>query len=546
MNPDNFNGPYMGQPWLLPNPSRLSTIESANSQDSFASQVPLPYHLPVNHPGTGYAPSSSGTTTMNQVWGHQGYPDQQHLAFNNSPINPVESYPVPQYGIQPAQNAPVMPPTSYGGYDRFNQQPVAGAYTSNFNYQYRPDYPQTQSSFGSAQYPSSTQGYLHSGQAYTHNDWQNGYDASQIVPQYQPAFGPDGQSLIHNQDRMLSPLDFDHLSMENPATYPAVYGYNGEDRNYNPGKPLGRRNTHGGPRSTAGSNNSRAQNNNGNRQNNGGRPPKRYVSAGGDRSGQYHDPRGSSYFEANPTNAVEQFKTPSGAAAPTIKPIGHGRSTLAQAAFESVSLNRQVEQTPTGKILTAQPTPRTARELGQNTPTPRLRSRRNESVAGAATAFRSDVMKEPPPPFWLGGKRPSITGSSDVSPGTVIKSKVLGASSAQDPFVTGPTDIGTAKKISVTGMSNRFDGETPSRAVIPLHIPRPQLVVGPSPHLAALCPGGQKPTIEVAFDVANMPFVELARTHPNNRFTGLVRISNVSSKHSSTTAERNLATIYRR
>ncbi len=52
-----------------------------------------------------------------------------------------------------------------------------------------------------------------------------------------------------------------------------------------------------------------------------------------------------------------------------------------------------------------------------------------------------------------------------------------------------------------------------------------------SRHLSIIAPGGKKPSIEVACDPQNLPFVELLqRAQPNNR-NGVVRISNVSTPY---------------
>jgi len=527
MSSAHFHNPHMGQPWLLPNRARLETVGSANSQDSFISQVPLPYHLPANPPHPRHL-SQPLTSTMGQGWAHQGYPDQPSMAFGNSPINPVEPLAVSQYSVEPAQDVPAMS-TSFGGY--YDQhQPAPGAYGSQYD-SYHNTYHRTQSPFGNGHYSSESTVYPQFGvHAYPQNDWQNSYSVSQIDPHYQHERPLDNQSAggTYNQDRMLSSSDFDRSNATNPASYPTTYGNTEENRSYHLGKIPHRRNTHGGPRSLAGSYSSRGQSNYSGRHPNGNRGPRRHVSAGGDRSGrQRYGGHPVSYFDTNPDEAREQFKPSSHNSSPK-KPIGYGRSVPAPASPESMPPETNIQQTPTAQVVEVRPTPKTARELGQNTPTPFLRSRRNESVVGAAKAFRADPVKVPPPTFWPEGKQESSPGSAEVSPCTMSKAKVLSVYDAQDPFITAPVDARIGSNVAIAVKSSRFHAGTPSRPVVPLIISHQHPISGPSPHLMALCPGGQKPTVDVAFNTANIPFVEAARTHPAKCSTGLVRISNVS------------------
>jgi hypothetical protein len=58
----------------------------------------------------------------------------------------------------------------------------------------------------------------------------------------------------------------------------------------------------------------------------------------------------------------------------------------------------------------------------------------------------------------------------------------------------------------------------------------PPVAAGPvSRHLSIIAPGGRKPTIEVACDPQNLPFVELLRRAQPSNSNGIVRISNVST-----------------
>ncbi|KFY65264.1 hypothetical protein V496_02688 [Pseudogymnoascus sp. VKM F-4515 (FW-2607)] len=439
MSQDSFRNPAEGhgQPWHLSNPVRLPTLTSTNSQESFASQVPLSYYLPADHPGT-------SQNLTGQPW---TYPKQPLEAPKGAQNHQSEQFYGSQYGIQ---NAPAVQPISYdnrGGFD----PTYAPAYNAGYPH-----------NFGNPEYQHSAGGYSHGMQTYGHNGWQ--------AP-----------------DRMVSPLGYHPHGPQHPGAYPMAYGPNGGNQNYNHGKPPARRNGHR-PRSSVAAINLPSQYNDGNKQNNGSFGQKRHVSSGAELSRQNHN--------------------------------GH---ELTQEVTEPFPWSSTAYQTPNGKIIEAQPTPKTARELGQETPTPLLRSRRNESVTDAARSFiKSESMNEPPPSFSINGRRQSTTTeSSQVSPRTVPARKARRDSDAVDPFYAESTDV------AVHGKKTRFEFTASSRVVMPLHVSLYQPAPGPSTHLAALCPNGAKPNVELAFDSANMPFVEPARTHPGHRTTGVVRISNI-------------------
>ncbi|KFY50332.1 hypothetical protein V495_00307 [Pseudogymnoascus sp. VKM F-4514 (FW-929)] len=432
MNQDSFRNPAEGysQPWHLSEPMRMPALASADSQESFASQIPLPYHLPADHPDHEYI----SRPLTGQPWTYED-PKQSQAPrdIQNHRSGPFYGN---QYGIPQNQNP----------YD-----------------------------FGNSEYQRPLGGYPHNVKPYNQNGWQN-FPVTRPGPQYQQGFGPD---------RMMSPLGFHPHGPPHPGPYPMAYGPNGGNQNYSPGKPPVRRNGHRPRLSVASIKLPSQYNDNGNMQN-GGYGQKRHVSSGAELSRQNHD--------------------------------GHDLAPEP----EPFPWTTNPYQTPNGKITKACPTPKTARELGQETPTPLLRSRRNESVTDAAKSFKSEPMTEPPPSFSINGRRQSkTTDSSQVSPRTVPEKTVRHDSDAVDPFLT------ESNEVTLYGKKARFDAGTPSRAVMPLHVSLYQPAPGPSAHLAALCPNGAKPSVELAFDSANMPFVEPARTHPGHRTTGMVRISNI-------------------
>lgn len=164
--------------------------------------------------------------------------------------------------------------------------------------------------------------------------------------------------------------------------------------------------------------------------------------------------------------------------------------------------------TPTqGHATLPAPTPRTARELG-DTGTP------NHPMTTTAKALELSVVKKGPAPAF------------GLDPIEESPTKRGGGQSIQDPFnlishpshVAVGTGAGMNSGWSTTALSA---GESQDRVVS-----GPNLT-GPSPQLAALCPDGQKPTVAVAFDPINIPFVETARLHPTSAQTGVVHVFNV-------------------
>lgn len=442
MNQDSFGNlaEGHGQPWLLPNPMRLPEVASVDSQESFASQVPLPYHLAADHPGHGYR----SQFVTGQPWSYQDPKHPMEVSKGAQDYRSCQFY-GNQYGISQNHGAPAVQPISYDGHVGLDPA-YPPAYGPGYDHGFR-----------NPEYQGPPVGYSHGMQPYGHNGWQ----------------GPDP---------MMSPMEFQH-----PGPYPMAYGPNRGNQNYNHGKPPARRNGHR-PRSSVAAINLPSQYNGGNKENNGGFGQKRYVSSGAELSTQSHS------------------------------------SHESQEVTEPFPWTSTEYKTPNGKTTEAQPTPKTARELGQETPTPLLRSRRNESVSDAVNSFKSEPTNDPPPTFFIDGTRQSTTtDTSQVSPRTTPEKKASHDSDAVDPFYAEPI-----ADIAIYGKKTRFDFGAPSRAVMPLHVALYQPAPGPSTHLAALCPNGAKPSVELAFDAAHMPFVEPARTHPGHRTTGVVRISNVS------------------
>ncbi|KFY23224.1 hypothetical protein V493_05986 [Pseudogymnoascus sp. VKM F-4281 (FW-2241)] len=475
MNHDSFRNPAEGhgQPWLLSNPMRLPAVASVDSQESFASQVPLPYHLPADHPGQEY----TSRPLTGQPWTYEG-PKQPAQTSKNVQSYRSDQFYGNQYGVPQNQNAPAVQPISYDDHGRLDHT-YAPAYSSGYPHDH-----------GNSGYQRPGAGYSHDMQLYGHNGWQN-FPVSQSAGPYQQHYGPSELPMGSNgPDRMVSPLGYHPHGSQHPGTYSVPYGSNGNNLNYNTGKPPPRRNGHR-PRSSVASISQLSQYNNGNRHSNGGFGggfgQKRHVSSGAELSRQNHE-----------------------------------HHELADDDPEPFPWSSKEFQTPKAKIIEARPTPKTARELGQETPTPLLRSRRNESVTDAAKSFNTESMNDPPPMFFIDGRRQSTTtDSGQLSPRTVPEKKAHIDSDAADPFYAESTDV------AIYGKKARFDFGTPSRAVMPLHVSHYQPAPGPSTHLAALCPDGAKPGVELAFDSANMPFVEPARTHPSHRTSGVVRISNI-------------------
>jgi hypothetical protein len=98
------------------------------------------------------------------------------------------------------------------------------------------------------------------------------------------------------------------------------------------------------------------------------------------------------------------------------------------------------------------------------------------------------------------------------------------------PLVTAPTP---RRSVSQTvydvspAVANHFSAiQSSSGPIAPIRL-QPQKRVWPSSHMAQISPDGAKPSLEVAFDPQNLPFMELGRRSAAVDH-GVVRISNAS------------------
>lgn len=459
MDPNNFETPQAQKNWAPPHHIGLSSSSSIRSEDSFISQVPLPYHLPAsqdarfsNHPPR---PKSS----LNKSYGPSGY-GQQRKAINFAPIpeHPDQQTPTAQYHGRQSENMR-SPASSYGQYQ---QRPgTSGHGGSSYNPYDRSDDCYDQSSAGSfsSQYspgePAYNQGPAqeynnHGRQGFSQNQWQSEYQNQnqQMSGGYQQNFG-------QNDREPLSAWNANRFNGAGASHYgdgAGAYGRIFKDEDFLVNKGLHRRRSAGAGQQYS---NPRFQNYN--------RARSKRHSIGEDRPG----------------TTWTTYET-------------HAAGSSGQGSFTASGAN-----TPRGSYAQPlpAPTPRTARELGEATPTLLEHTVRKLKHQQSAHG--------PPPPFSLD----AIAESPAKAP--------CGRSTTQDPFTAAPVQIHPTTRRSLS--SSNHSMISPAR-----------FSLGPSSHLAALCPSGHRPAITVAFDAANMPFVETARLHPSTSMTGVVRIFNVS------------------
>jgi hypothetical protein len=201
--------------------------------------------------------------------------------------------------------------------------------------------------------------------------------------------------------------------------------------------------------------------------------------------------------------------------------------------------------------------------LGHQTPS--LRSRRGQSVVGlngspvrrTSQPLTIDPIRGPPPAFYPQNK-PVFTTSTVSSP-VLSVSEVQHQTSASHSRATSVSGASeephTAQGITVSpdhlvtpnnqqivrNQVVRF--ALPPRQTAPHQMAPNQIIpwqLAPyqmpslpqepvSRHLSIIAPGGKKPSIEVACDPQNLPFVELLRRAQPSNSNGVVRISNVNT-----------------
>jgi hypothetical protein len=203
--------------------------------------------------------------------------------------------------------------------------------------------------------------------------------------------------------------------------------------------------------------------------------------------------------------------------------------------------------------------------------TPMLRSRRGQSVMGLngspvrrpSQPLTIDPIRGPPPAFFPQNTQ-SVTATSAVSSPVRSVSEVQNQTPASQSRATSVSVRGEEPHTAQAIMFSPDQLVTPNNqqivrtqvaqvALPPLQIApyqmapnqmapnqvtpwqiapyqMPPLPTGPaSRHLSIIAPGGKKPSIEVACDPQNLPFVELLRRAQPSNSNGVVRISNVST-----------------
>jgi hypothetical protein len=148
---NNFAGPRQtSQVWFPVNNSLLPPIASSDSQESFASQVPLPYHLPAAQSQEEIYGQPYGQNMYGGPSPREGFPYQPAATFNPSPMSPYLQGEYNNQGLQELSGPPPQQMGYGGNFDPYNQeQPTQDGYGG----QYRSGYPRPQPVYAGNPYP---------------------------------------------------------------------------------------------------------------------------------------------------------------------------------------------------------------------------------------------------------------------------------------------------------------------------------------------------------------------------------------------------------
>lgn len=489
MDPRDFETPR-AQKSTGPNEEvGLSSNSTISSSASFISQIPLPYYLPPSQDARYAQPPPRPTQNM-ASYGHGGYGAgggrAASFAVNFAPIqeHPGQHPSAAQYAQQQGRGPNDTMGGQGHGYSQHQQQPggpgMSGYSASSYNpYGGRSNdgYQQSSDDTFSSRY-SSSDGFYSQGpdQRYIQGPPQN-YNQGRpgsAQNQWQPVYRSQNQN--ENQNQQMYGGYQQQQSYGQNAREPLA-SWNNNRYNGGAGSVY---DDEGGPRGRHFKDHDFMVNKGLIRRRSAG-PAQQY---GNPRLNNFSGGRGKRH------NSFDQSRQP---AQWTNYDTRTGRPEYTGYS----SANASAVNTP--KASCAQPpqapTPRTARELGQATPSHLEQSARKER--------HEELVHGPPPPFSL---NPALESPNNPP---------RGRSNSQDPF----TAVSVQKYSLPRSLSTQNHLMSRRSRVVGS---------GPSPHLAALAPGGQKPTITVAFDAANMPFVETARLHPSTSIAGVIRINNVS------------------
>lgn len=268
------------------------------------------------------------------------------------------------------------------------------------------------------------------------------------------------------------------------------------------------------------------------------------------------------------TNQQQIFAVP-------VSVVGTDTRRAFEDSLVKATLALQLENAETSGPRTDDITPR--RPIANNTvsatappklghQTPFLRSRRGQSVVGlngspvrrTSQPLTIDPVRGLPPAFYP-QDTPAVVTTSTVSSPVLSVSNVQHQTSASQSRATSVSvhseEPHTAQGITFGGhhLVTPNSQQAVTKQVVGFTLPPPQtashqmaqnqmtpwqitpyqmplVAAGPvSRHLSIIAPGGRKPTIEVACDPQNLPFVELLRRAQPSNSNGVVRISNVST-----------------
>ena len=549
-----------------------SSTGSSGSQDSVITQVPLPYHLPQDHPynqEVNYAPPIEGTTD----WATPILPQSSTFTFPpraqgpNMSLNPTSSPYVPS-GLLPATAGPT--PLTLQQLQQFDSNGFAGNGVMAPNYQQQgqqigmqqyqsgnpfrpqgnvqfggpvggpsshlqPPFPPTQGPYDHYGAPGGMHGGMHEFAAYSSGPVQIPAYGSNAMGSPEPAYAMMGV----NDDYQNMPYGSSAGNGHNQASYNPTFTGSNNGIHLTRAKQL--------PKSAANANYGVQvppffPNDNGNQAVGASQPgihqssnlvTAPVLSYGGNTQ------QGGNTQLGGPVLAPSKSVT---AASPTKSIASTRGSSRGRGSISSIE----------DLIKSPGITPKLTQALGvefssepRTAPTPRLRSRRHQSISDISTdpARRNSTAAWPDNAPTL--QNLSLKDNVDKRRPSPPKMLSLLAAGGVDASTLSPiNEHDRSAGIRPRPMSNRFAPITALSGPIGGLVGQPQ---GMSNQLRLLTDGGQrKPTIEEAFDPRNLPFIEYCRNLKVEEW-GVIKIKNVifSSQPSARSANNSRDPILR-
>lgn len=542
-------------------------VRPVQSNESLASQIPLAYHMTGNEahfsPATSHFPSP-GVQSV-------GLPYQQvpHLPYNSSPLNPDHSFVNHQSGHANYMHGH---PQGHQMYPPQQQHLQLVQHPGHRNtYQQQHQIYHGPGDMAQAGYTAYSQGSQSSGNFYPvpHYGAQNGFVTSQLPYQgHSNLMGYGRDSSQYAQAYHGQQTAYQSTSQENTFHNAPSMAHQGEHMHQSGGYGYSPAQNH--PQlSGSGSFSNEACDSESEEpeyKSSGFVPPAVLANLRASQSSQVqstaHSQSGNNneVLTSQPTRQAQPFghhyessedqENDSGPTTVENSPVHPLRASLSPHSFSpraapatdplparSVAFvgspeNSRATETPSrhsGDQISHVDTPATLVQSTESS-TPHLRSRKGQSVS----TLKIDPVRGPPPAFWPGTSQPAKSALAAATPGSIYRghnNSTIGTASSSDPFMangSGNSPVVVATPVP-QGPQNPFVPMQPAAGpLVPLVLPAKQ-TEGPSRHLATIAPNANLPTIEVALEAANLPFIESARVaRPVNY--GVVKITNASDR----------------